>query len=184
MNLLLQRREFGQVAEQANRAGDFVGVVLDRGNGHAELAQFVRRRQVFDFLAAECAAVFQASRDKVREARPASKHFAVAAVGEGFHAECGFGRGIGAGDQAGGIHQQQAGGHVARDRFAHALGLLRALALGAVQGFEFLFLFLELFDDGLHGRRHERRGVVAAGLVHARIFRRLRSAAEITPRAG
>ncbi len=141
VNLFLQRGEFGQVAQQANRAGDFVGVVLDRGNGHAELAQFVRRREVFDFLAAKRAAVFQASGDEFREARSGAEDFAGAAIGEGFHAEGGFGGGIRAGNQAGGIDEQQAGGHVARDRFAHALGLLRALAFGAVQGFEFFFLF-------------------------------------------
>src|SRR4029077_8150238 len=46
VNLFLQGGEFGQIAQQANRAGDFIRVVLDWGNGHAELPQFVRGSQV------------------------------------------------------------------------------------------------------------------------------------------
>ena len=60
------------------------------------------------------------------------------------------------------LTQEQARRHVARDGFAQAFGLLRALAFGAVQGFEFLFLLFELLDHGLHGSGHERRGIVAA----------------------
>ncbi len=103
VNLLLQRGEFGQVAQQANRAGDFIHIVLDGRNGHAKLPQFVRRRQVFDFLAAKRAAVFQASGDELREARSGAEDFAAPAICEGFHAEGGFGRGIRARNKAGGI---------------------------------------------------------------------------------
>jgi hypothetical protein len=100
--------------------------------------------------------------------RPCSRH--AATIGERFHAERGFGRRICARDESRGIDEQQAGRHVTRNGFAHALGLLRAFAFGAVQGFQFFFLLLEFLDDRLHRCGHERGGVVATRRLCGKAF--------------
>ena len=40
LHLLLQGGEFGEIAEQTNRAADFFVGGTDRGNGYAEAARF------------------------------------------------------------------------------------------------------------------------------------------------
>src|SRR6266851_1331823 len=100
MNLLLQRSQLREVAEQADGAGYFGGAAQDRRNGDAQLAQIVRGGEILDLFAAECSSLLEASGDEVREAGILAKHLGVAAVSERHDAEGGFRGRIGAGDQS------------------------------------------------------------------------------------
>src|SRR6266852_6134132 len=127
MNLLLQRGQLREVAEQADGAGYFSGTAQDRRNGDAQLAQIVRGSEILDLFAAECSPLLKASGDEVREAGILAEHLSIAAVSERLDVEGGFRGRIGAGDQPCRIEQEQPGGHISRDRFAEAFGLLGAL---------------------------------------------------------
>ena len=58
--LALQRRQFGKIAEQAQRTGNLRGLAQNRRDGHSKLAQFAFRSCVLDLLAPKGAALAQA----------------------------------------------------------------------------------------------------------------------------
>ena len=132
-------------------------------DGDAQAADFAFAGEMLDFAAMEGFAVVQASGKHLREIGVGAENFAIGAITQRAHGQSFFGGGIGGTDGAGGIDQQQASGHVARDFFGEAFGFLGALLGQKVQTGELLFLRAQLFDHTLHGRSHESGGVFRAG---------------------
>ena len=132
-------------------------------DGDAQAADFAFAGEMLDFAAMEGFAVVQASGKHLREIGVGAENFAIGAITQRAHGQSFFGGGIGGTDGTGGIDQQQASGHVARDFFGEAFGFLGALLGQKVQTGELLFLRAQLFDHTLHGRSHESGGVFRAG---------------------
>ena len=127
------------------------------------MARFAVESSVGDLFAAEDFAFDETFAEEPGEIGVFAEGFAVAAEAEAVNAEGLFGGGIGAGDDAGGVDDQQAGGHVAGDFFAEALGLFGAVFFDFVEALEFFFLCAEFLNDALHGGGHEGVGIFCAG---------------------
>ena len=93
-----------------------------------------------------------------------AQNFLIRAIAHRMEAESCFRSRIGRANGAGGVHEKEAGGHVARNFLGEALGFLRSFLCQSVQARQFLFLAAELFDHALHGRGHESGGIVRTGL--------------------
>ena len=141
----------------------FPNRAVNRGDGDAEVAHLAVGRGVLDFAALERLAVAQACREHPRQIGIGAEDFLVRAVAHRAGAESAFRRGIGGADRAGGVDEQKASGHVARDFFGEPLGFLRALLGEQVQPRQFLFLRAQFFDHALHRRRHECGWVLHVG---------------------
>ena len=61
VDLLLQQGQFGQIAEQAKRAGYLARAAENGGDGHTQLPELAGRGGVLDLLTTESAAFGQAT---------------------------------------------------------------------------------------------------------------------------
>ena len=101
-------------------------------------------------------AVADARREHLGQIRVGAENVFVGAVTQGLNSERLFRRGIRRSDRACRAHEQQPGGHVARDFFGDALRLAGTFLLDAMQPGEFAFLGAQFLDNTLHGRCDER----------------------------
>src|SRR5258706_15532861 len=100
-------------------------------------------------------AIAQALRTQSRQRGGFAESFAVAPESQTANTQNLLRSGIRAGNNPGGVNDQQAGGHIARDFFAKTLGMSGALLFDAVQPPQLLLLLAELLDHALHRGGHE-----------------------------
>ena len=118
LHLLLQRSEFSEVGEKADDAADVFGTLSNRGDSDAELPDVARSIAVFNLFAAEDFPGVQAIGNESGKVGAFAKGFTETAITEAALAEGLFRGRVGAGNDALGIDDDEAGGHVARDLLA------------------------------------------------------------------
>ncbi len=162
LHLLLQRRQFSEIAEQADGAGGSFLAAADRGDGDAELAMAAVGRDVLSLFTAKNLSFREALLNQSGQRACFARRFAEAAKYQAFNAQRLFGSGIGAGDQAIGADHNQACGHIARDFFTEASGIFGAFTFCFVKALQLFFLFAKFQNDRLHGGGHKCRHVFRA----------------------
>src|SRR5712671_2019586 len=122
-------------------------------------------------------AVAQALRNQSRQRGGFAEGLAVAPEAQTANTQNLLRSGIRAGNNPGGINDQQARRHITRDFFAETLGMSGALLFDAVQPLQLLLLIAELLDYPLHGRGR----VLCAGRLRRFLFASV-SRTKIAPR--
>src|SRR6266404_4698865 len=133
LHLLLQGRKFRQVAQQANRSIDLFLPLPNRRDGDSQVATLAGRSRMLYFLTTKNRAVAQALRNQSRQRGGFAEGLAVAPEAQTANTQNLLRSGIRAGNNPGGVNDQQARRHIARDFFAETLGMSGALLFDAMQ---------------------------------------------------